>query len=622
MNIRRRQLLTTGSVALAIVLLGAVTTIAMAFTPEKEASSELILEETLAETPLALEDIRQIRFSDMGENDSACDAARYMAARAVMQGVDRDRFDPHALVTRAELVTMLRRMAADDAEPVGSLPAYSDVTEDDWFADAVAWAFHAGIATGNADGSFAPRRTVTRTELAVMLSRFAEARGMDTTASGDLSQWTDGASVPAYAAAPMSWALERGVLGSMVTETIHGKLPVSRRQCAQILVALTAAMENEPLAVQIAEQDVLPPIVSASRDNHSRLQAAIDAAAAKYGAIGVQVAVIEGGQVTDAYASGWATKNVEKMTPQHKMRIASISKVIIGMKAMRLMERGIIDLDNPIGVYWGVSMKNPHYPNDPVTIRNLMTHTSSIFVAGDDVSLSYGAVRAKLSGGSAYRNVRPGNIGGWAYNNYGYSVLGMTLELAANGKMNDLLRRDLLTLMDIDAAFAPGDLRDSSQLVTLAYHGGGVARSAAKQREFHSPAAPGASGTYFAGGLTINVSDLGKLVALLANDGQYEGLQMMKPESVALMEAVNETQLPDGSYQGLSIRCRKDIYGRERLYFHTGSAYGVYNCMSYDPDTGDGVVVLTVGASAAKDSNGIYAVCGEISHEIYNATKK
>ena len=122
---------------------------------------------------MALEDIRQIRFSDMGENDSACDAARYMAARAVMQGVDRDRFDPHALVTRAELVTMLRRMAADDAEPVGSLPAYSDVTEDDWFADAVAWAFHAGIATGNADGSFAPRRTVTRTELAVMLSRFA-----------------------------------------------------------------------------------------------------------------------------------------------------------------------------------------------------------------------------------------------------------------------------------------------------------------------------------------------------------------------------------------------------------------------------------------------------------------
>ena len=39
--------------------------------------------------------------------------------------------------------------------------------------------------------------------------------------------------------------------------------------------------------------------------------------------------------------------------------------------------------------------------------------------------------------------------------------------------------------------------------------------------------------------------------------------------------------------------------------------------MSYDPDTGDGVVVLTVGASGAKDEYGIYRVCGEINQVIY-----
>ncbi len=100
-------------------------------------------------------------------------------------------------------------------------------------------------------------------------------------------------------------------------------------------------------------------------------------------------------------------KTWRKMTPQHKMRIASISKVIIGMEAMRLMERGIIDLDNPIGVYWGVSMKNPHYPNDPVTIRNLDDPYIVHLRGGGRCFPSYGAVRAKLSGGSAYRNVRP-----------------------------------------------------------------------------------------------------------------------------------------------------------------------------------------------------------------------
>ena len=87
------------------------------------------------------------------------------------------------------------------------------------------------------------------------------------------------------------------------------------------------------------------------------------------------------------------------------------------------------------------------------------------------------------------------------------------------------------------------------------------------------------------------------------------------------METIDPTQLSDGTYQGLPLRCQKDIYGRETLYYHTGSAYGVYNCMSYDPDTGDGVVVLTVGASGAKDERGIYAICGEISQYVYAVTK-
>ena len=585
-------------------------------------SEEQTAIEPVYEEPLTLDSIHQVHFFDVSAEDAAYDAVCYMASKAVMQGVGGGRFDPDGLITRAEAVVLLQRMGAEVIVPIELQPVYSDVSADDWFADAVAWASSAGIVTGNADGTFAPERTVTRTELAVMLSRFAAALGADTAASGDLSRWTDGASVPSYAALSLSWALERGLLDCVVTETIHGKLPVSRKQCAQMLAALTAAVESEPLAVQIAEQDNLAPIISNSRANHSRLQAAVDAAAAKYGAIGVQVAVIENGQVTDTFASGWATKDVDKMTARHKMRVASISKVVIGMEAMLLREQRILDLDAPIGTYWGISMKNPYYPNDPVTIRSLMNHTSSIIVAGDDISRSYSAVRSRLSGGSGYRKVRPGSIYGWAYNNYGFSVLGMTLELAANDTMDDLLRRDLLDFMEIDAAFAPGDLQDSSRLVTLAYHGGGIARSVSKQRSLHSTGTPGASGSYFAGGLTISAYDLGKLVALLANDGRYEGLQLMKPESVTLMETVNEVQLSDGSYQGLPLRYRTNIYGRDRLYYHTGSAYGVYNCMSYDPDTGDGVVVLTVGASATKDDVGIYAICGEISHEIYNATKE
>ena len=114
----------------------------------------------------------------------------------------------------------------------------------------------------------------------------------------------------------------------------------------------------------------------------------------------------------------------------------------------------------------------------------------------------------------------------------------------------------------------------------------------------------------------VSSTDLCKIAAMLANDGNYEGLQLLQPESVTLMETINQSQLGDGSYQALPLRYQKNLYGRNGLYYHTGSAYGVYNWMSYDPETKDGVVVLTVGASGAKDNRGIYAICGEISSYI------
>ena len=72
--------------------------------------------------------------------------------------------------------------------------------------------------------------------------------------------------------------------------------------------------------------------------------------------------------------------------------------------------------------------------------------------------------------------MQPGAISSWSYNNYAFGVLGQTIELASGMCMNDLLRRDLFDVVGIDGAFAAGDLEDSSQLVTLVYHGGGVAR--------------------------------------------------------------------------------------------------------------------------------------------------
>ena len=74
-----------------------------------------------------------------------------------------------------------------------------------------------------------------------------------------------------------------------------------------------------------------------------------------------------------------------------------------------------------------------------------------------------------------------------------------------------------------------------------------------------------------------------------------------------------------GFYQAQPLRYITDAYGRNGIYYHTGSAYGVYNGFSYDPETGDGVIVLTTGATSVHDAHGNYAVCGDIFNSVYRA---
>lgn len=105
------------------------------------------------------------------------------------------------------------------------------------------------------------------------------------------------------------------------------------------------------------------------------------------------------------------------------------------------------------------------------------------------------------------------------------------------------------------------------------------------QKNYKRPSAPGSSGSSFAGGLTISAKDQAKLLSLLANDGTYQGLRLLSRESVALMETRFDQILSDGTYQALPLRSQGNIYGRSHLYYYTGSAYGVYNFMSYDPET-------------------------------------
>lgn len=603
--------------ALVVLLILLCVGVSQAFT--KETRKDTVGAETLAfkesvepitlET-VTLETVRGMEFQDIPADSPYYDTACYLTYYGIFQPAGE--FHPDAAVTRAEVAAALYALSGEKGPE--ERRRFADVPQDSWYADAVAWADNSGIMSGISEKNFQPLVPVTRAQLAVALHRAATRIGCPVEGGADLAPFLDYDRVPGYAREALSWAVGNGLYRFCAGNWLQPRIAVSRIQMAQALVGLKS-LDGDPLAAEIFAALPGRRTDSKARVNHAAIQEAVDQAAKKYHATGVQVAVIEDGAVTDTYAYGWATKGSDPMTADHKMRVASISKVVIGITAMLLREDGLIDLDQDISRYWDCTVKNPAHPNTPITIRSMLSHTSSIFNAGDDVSRAYSSVRSRLQG-SGFSGSTPGSISSWAYNNYGFSVLGMTLELAGKRTVDSILNEKLYSKMDIDAAYAAGDLQDTRRLVTL-YAGGSVTRSVEKQRGMHCAEKPGSNGTFFAGGLTISATDLGKLVALLAADGKYEGVQLLSPESVELMESRYPQPVPGGSYQALPLRYWPSLYGRPGVYYHTGSAYGVFNCASYDPATGDGVVVLTVGASGAKDEHGIYKVCAEISNEIY-----
>ena len=345
-----------------------------------------------------------------------------------------------------------------------------------------------------------------------------------------------------------------------------------------------------------------------------RLDAILNEVMEEYSAVSVSVAAIEDGEVTVSGAWGWAVKKRREMTADTKVRVASLSKLSVGLCAMAMAEDGIAELDAPLSTYWGESVRNPYSKTQP-SIYTLMTHTSSLADRGVQRGLSN--LRSLLR--TSWRNMEPGNGNRWSYSNFGFCVLGTTLELAANETLDDYFQSRYLEPMGIRASLHAGKL-EANEVACLYNASGAVERSAEQQTGQAIPKEIGRGASYFPGGLTVSAPDLARLVAILANDGVYDGVRYLSPESVADMETPRFTVDPgDGApfEQCLVIRRQEDLMGRASICYHTGSAYGVYALLSYDPDTGDGVVVITVGAPRRVNDRGLYTLCADLSQRLY-----
>lgn len=343
---------------------------------------------------------------------------------------------------------------------------------------------------------------------------------------------------------------------------------------------------------------------------------AIQAAAEHYTAASISVAAIEYGQVTQSGAWGWAVRGTREMTADTKVRVASLTKVAVGLCAMAMAEEGLLDLDAPLSDYWGASVVNPYSQTQP-SARTLMSHTSSL--RSLEITNGLSNLRGLLQSRSSWRNMTPGEGRYWEYNNFGFCVLGTTLELAADRVLDGYFQEKFLQPMGVRASLHAGFL-EAEELASLYYPGGEQARSAAAQASMRVPSEIGRGASYYPGGLSISAIDLARLVAILAGRGSYNGVEYLTPESVQTMEEPQFTVEQEGIppfQQCLVLRRQEDVMGQSVLYYHLGNAYGVHSMLSYNPETGCGVVVVTVGTNRHVNEQGLYSICAQISEELY-----
>ena len=173
-------------------------------------------------------------FSDVTESDWFYDAVTYAYENGLMDGVGAGLFAPNSETTRAQLVTILYRLAGQPA-PSGD-SGFSDVETGTWYTDAVAWAAQNGIVNGVSDTKFAPGDDITREQLAVILYRYATYQGYDVSQRADLSGFVDAGTISTYAQEALSWANAQGLVLGFEDDSLRPQGNASRAQIAAVLM--------------------------------------------------------------------------------------------------------------------------------------------------------------------------------------------------------------------------------------------------------------------------------------------------------------------------------------------------------------------------------------------------
>lgn len=173
-----------------------------------------------------------IVFTDVPEGTWYYDSVYYAVERGFFFGTSDTTFAPMQTMTRSMLTTVLYRMSG--SPDITYSPVFSDVPDGTWYSAGTVWAGVNGVVSGTGNGAFSPNGELTREQIAQMLYNYANWLGLDTSARGDVTAFSDAASISGWAKNAVSWAVEIGLMQGNAGQVMPKK-PASRAEVAALL---------------------------------------------------------------------------------------------------------------------------------------------------------------------------------------------------------------------------------------------------------------------------------------------------------------------------------------------------------------------------------------------------